>query len=125
LDRTADRVIRFLVDHARCTSCGGRFALEHVHVLHEEDLRVWDLGAVCHECHTLTLVRAIVRPEPTDGNPTPIDAGAQLDELTLAERDRFAELGPVRDDDVLDMTAFLREFDGDFRGLFGRETEED
>jgi len=133
-EQTADRVVRFLVDHARCTECQGCYRVEDVHVLHETGGRVWDLAAVCHTCFTLSIVRAIVR----DDGDSPRDDGAGIGdvvgnlewgragsrELTAAERKRFANLPPVDADDVLDMVAFLGGFDGDFRGLFSREAEE-
>jgi len=124
MNRTSDRVIRFLVDHARCGECGGEFEAEHVHVIRQQDYRVWDLGAVCHRCQTLTLLRAVVRPPRDEGVPTPIESREPADELTPAERTRYAALPPVGPDDVLDVAAFLQDFDGDFRDLFGREQSE-
>lgn len=120
MGRTADRVIRFLVEHARCADCGGRFHAEDVHVLHEDDLRVWDLGAVCHDCRTLTLLRAVVSSLRPEGIPTPAEP-AGVDELTPLERRHFASLGPVAQDDVREAATFLRDFDGDFRELFGTD----
>jgi hypothetical protein len=116
--RSADRVIRFLVEHARCPDCEGRFHFEDVHVLAADEQRIWDLAAVCHECQTLTLLRAVVSPLSADGTPTP-GAGASVTELTPIERRRFAALAPIGEDDVLDVSAFLRDFDGDFGALFG------
>jgi hypothetical protein len=118
LARSADRVIRFLVEHARCADCDGRFHAEDVHILAAEGRRIWDLAAVCHECHTLTLLRAVVSPPSAEGIPTPAGE-AGVTELTPLERRRFAGLTPVCEDDVLDVSAFLRDFDGDFGRLFG------
>jgi hypothetical protein len=119
VEGTADRVIRFLVENARCTDCGGDFRSEDVYVLDERDRREWDLGAVCHGCHTLTLIRAIVEPDGVETRAR----HAIASELTPAERRHFRALGPLNQDDVLDVAAFLTTFHGDFRELFGREPE--
>lgn len=120
MGRTADRVIRFLVEHARCADCAGTFRTEDVHVLCEDDLTVWDLGAVCHDCRTLTLLRAVVSSLRPEGTPTPREP-AGVDELTPMERRHFASLDAVAQDDVSEVAAFLRDFDGDFRALFGTD----
>ncbi len=39
--------------------------------------------------------------------------------LTEDESERFAQMKPVSGDEVLDVHEFLREFDGDFKTLFG------
>jgi hypothetical protein len=119
MERTAERVVRFLVDNARCTDCGGRYQAEDVYILAQRDRREWDLAAVCHDCHTLSLIRAIVRTPTTDDAPD--GPPLHVSELTAAEQRHFRALEPVEEDDVLDVSAFLAEFDGDFRGLFGRE----
>jgi hypothetical protein len=116
--RSADRVIRFLVEHARCADCSGQFDVEDVHVLAADGQRVWDLAAVCRHCQTLTLLRAVVSPLSADGIPTP-GGDVAVTELTSTERKRFAGLAPIGEDDVLDVAAFLRDFDGDFGELFG------
>jgi len=128
-----DKVIGFLVRHARCTECGARYDAENVHVIEHTDLYVWDLAAVCHSCYTLSVVRAVVRPPDRDVEapsiePVPASTRRALQarwhELTPAEAKRFRRLPPVDTDDVLDVTEFLRSFDGDFRGLFGQEPDE-
>lgn len=120
MEGTADRVIRFLVENARCTDCDGDFRAEDVYILDERDMREWDLGAVCHQCHTLTLIRAVVDAEGRRSR----DA-SRLSELTKAERKHFRGLEPIDKNDVLDVTAFLADFDGDFRELFGREPDDE
>jgi hypothetical protein len=125
----ADKIIRFLVTHAHCTECGGRYRSEDVYVLEQSGLSVWDLAAVCHECYTLSLVRAVVRPHrgavPAGSLPEP-GAAEQREpwsELSLAEARHFDGLPPVGVDDVLDATRFLVDFDGDFLALFGQESD--
>jgi hypothetical protein len=117
-----DEVIQFLVAHRPCPECGSRFRPENVHVLGQPEHWTWDLAAVCHTCHAMTMVSAEVRPEPA-----PAPAGrqrGQAGELTAAEQTYFAELAPVGVDDVLDMVEFLAAFNGDFRGLFSHGAHE-
>ena len=45
-------------------------------------------------------------------------------ELTKAEVQRFRSLPPIDEDYVLDVAEFLDDFDGDFRGFFGQESDE-
>ncbi len=119
MSNVVDEVIQYLVDHRQCQGCGSAFRPENVHVLNQPARWAWDLGAVCHHCHTLTVVSAVVR---ADGQPRP--AKRRLLELTPAERSYFSELQPVGMDDVLDLAHFLDTFDGDFRGLFSRGFDE-
>lgn len=119
MSNVVDEVIQYLVVHRHCQGCGSPFRPENVHVLNQPARWAWDLGAVCHECHTLTVVSAVVR---ADGQPRPVER--RLLELTAAERSYFDDLQPVGMDDVLDMAQFLVSFDGDFRGLFSRHTDE-
>ncbi|MFN2114306.1 MAG: hypothetical protein ACK2T6_01235 [Anaerolineae bacterium] len=129
--KEGNRIIRFLVDNAHCAECGAHYHEEDVYVLGQLDLRIWDLAAVCHSCYTLSVVRAVVRPQSDqvkaevayDG--VPADRRREvLHEMTAAEVRHFDELPPIGKDDVLDVTHFLCEFDGDFRGLFGKEPDD-
>ena len=128
MNSTADRIIRVLLEQAHCTECGHGFHVEDVHVLRELDERIWDLAAVCNHCYTLSLIRAVVRPTDED-EAAPVGAVAEprirfTSELTSAERRYFSDAPPVDADDVLDVSAFLTAFDGDFRSLFGQDIVE-
>lgn len=127
----ANRIIRFLVHNAHCAECGAHYHEEDVYVLGQLDLRIWDLAAVCHGCYTLSVVRAVVRPQSDHVKAEVAYDGVRtarrremLHELTAAEVQHFDELPPIGVDDVLDMSEFLTRFDGDFRGFFGQEPEE-
>jgi hypothetical protein len=121
MGQVSDQVVRHLVDHGRCTDCGGCYNVEDVYVLAQHGGRVFDLAAVCCECYTLSFIRAVIRPRKDDvvGRPTSVTG-----ELTPSEEKRMDELPPVQEDDVVRISAFLSEFDGDFRSLFGREADE-
>lgn len=122
MESTSDRVVRFLIEHARCNDCGADYHVEDVHILSQTAERIWDLAAVCHACYGLSLLRAIVKPGATE--PRARYEMVARDELTSAERRRFRRMPALERDDVLDMTAFLSDFDGDFRGLFSLESDE-
>ena len=111
-----------------CTECGHGYHAEDVHVLRELNERIWDLAAVCNHCYTLSLIRAVVRPTEVDEEaPAGVRAEPRIrltSELTSAERRYFADSPPVDVDDVLDVSAFLTAFDGDFRTLFGQDIAE-
>lgn len=143
---TADRVVRFLVANACCSECDASYHLEDVHVLNQVHERVWDLAAVCHVCLTLNILRAVVGAPPPDRDrdraaarrdvalraargreharssaQDPARQTVHLHEMTAAERSHFRALPPIDADDVLDVAAFLADFDGDFRLLFSSE----
>ncbi|MCB0217923.1 MAG: hypothetical protein KDH92_14875 [Chloroflexi bacterium] len=121
---TADQIIRVLLQQARCADFDCAYRAEDVHVLRQRSDRVWDLAAVCNGCYTMSLIRAIVQAPESARVPSrqrPVLATA---ELTRAERRHFDALDPIDADDVLDLHAFLSGFDGDFRGLFGRDGDE-
>ncbi|MCE7939911.1 hypothetical protein DCC79_14330 [bacterium] len=124
MSSTTERIIRVLLDEARCTECGSAYHAEDVHVLRQVDERMWDLAVVCNGCYTLSLIRAIVKPNAAGvpaGRAPVVPEVELVTELTRAERRYFSDLPPVEVDDVLDMSAFLAEFDGDFRDLFGQD----
>lgn len=115
-----EQVVRVLLRQARCADCDCSYRAENVHVLRQQDDRVWDLAVVCHRCYTMSLVRAVVqgpgwsrRPD----RPAVAAVGPQL-ELGPLEQAHFRGLSPVGMDDVLDIAGFLADFDGDFQRWF-------
>lgn len=115
---SAEAVLRSLLRQARCTDCDCAYRAENVHVLQQQDDRVWDLAVVCHRCYTMSLVRAIVRaPGISPRAAAPAPAPVAL-ELNPRERAHFRHLAPVSMDDVLDISDLLADFDGDFHRLF-------
>jgi|GEM_PF-397922 hypothetical protein len=129
--KAGNRIIRFLVENAHCAECGARYHEEDVYVLAQLDMRIWDLAAVCHNCYTLSVVRAVVRPQSDEIKASIAEdavrarraIGSDM-ELTKAEVQRFRSLPPIDEDYVLDVAEFLDGFDGDFRGFFGQESDE-
>ena len=110
---TSALVVERLVASRRCSQCGGSYDPEDVHVLARRGTGIWELAAVCRDCCTLSLIRAVARRSPRPAPRCP-----WFGELTAAEQHRFGLLPPIRRNDVLDATAFLAAFDGDFQSLF-------
>lgn len=122
---TAERVVRHVLEHARCPRCSASYRLEDVHVLGQVGDRIWDLAAVCPECYDLGLSRAVVTwVAEAPAQDAALDIALEiesppLDERGAAERVRLERLGPVGAADVADAAAFLERFDGDPRDWLG------
>lgn len=107
--------IRHLVVNIECANCGQGYARNDIYVLgHHEG--VWVSAVVCSRCGTQGLVFATLQDE------------GQFDvisDLTPDEAEAFSSLPALSVDDVLDVHAFLREFDGDVEALFSKGTRRD
>lgn len=94
----------------KCTVCGECYGLDNIKVIGRRD-DMWFLNVLCTSCHNQALVAAAVRQEKPSRPVT---------DLTVRERAKFIRAGVVSPDDMLDMHSFLKDFDGDFTGLFAR-----
>ncbi|TAK34268.1 MAG: hypothetical protein EPO21_09985 [Chloroflexota bacterium] len=104
-----DRYIKRLVARAKCGVCGAPYKADNVSVLgHEEEF--WFLSIFCETCRNDRLVAALIKPDRAREEAPP-------------KRSVPKEFTPIGYDDVLEMHAFLQQFDGDFRRLFRRERE--
>ena len=102
------RLIIQLVTQLRCVDCGRLYDPEDFALVHRLD-EVWVLSTRCRHCdelcHVVVYMRLDLEPEPV------ID-------LTPDELEAAQEWQPISSDDLLDVHAFLQEFDGDFDLLF-------
>jgi hypothetical protein len=106
-----ENLIKKLLSNMKCTVCGRHYELANVNVLgHQENM--WFLSVFCPACSSQGLVAAVIK----EGKISEI-----VTELTEAERSKFANVPPIGADDLLDMHAFLKEFEGDFSSLFNIE----
>ena len=105
-----EKLIKRLMTSIKCSSCGQHFEIYNIDVLGHSD-ELWFMRALCSSCHTHCLVAAIVKEDKITEVVT---------DLTGAELEKFTGVY-VAGDDVLDMHGFLKDFDGDFSRLFGRE----
>ena len=103
--------LRRLFAKVSCGICGQKYDAANIRILDQED-GLWVLSVYCGSCGTQGLIAAVVQ----DGNVTDV-----ITDLTEAEYERFDERQAVVMDDVLEMHGFLKEFDGDFSGLFSQD----
>jgi hypothetical protein len=105
-----ENLIKKLIASIKCGVCGQYYGEDNIDIIeHRQEL--WFLRVSCASCHTKCLVAAIIRE----------DKKAQfITDLTEEELDKFKDADEVRADDVLNMHAFLKNFDGDFSHLFRR-----
>jgi hypothetical protein len=104
-----ERVVKKLMTSVKCTSCGQNYHSADVEITgHHFDL--YFLQVCCSSCHSRFMLTVVVtvgkNPEIiTDLNPSEL-ADSRHSDIPTAN-------------DVLDMHAYLRQFNGDFNGLFG------
>ena len=92
-----------------CGQCGQKLTPANMDLLeHKGDS--WSFSAYCQSCQSQGIVTAFLK------NREVPEADA---ELTKAEIGKFS--APICWDDVLDMYTFLKDFGGDFSGLFADE----
>ena len=103
--------LRRLFAKVSCGICGQKYDTANIRILDQED-GLWVLSVHCSSCGTQGLIAAVVQ----EGNISEVST-----ELTEAEYTRFTSSGAVGMDDVIEMHGFLKEFDGDFSGLFSEE----
>jgi hypothetical protein len=106
-----ENVIKQVMASLKCGVCRQHYEPDNVTVLgHQEDL--WFLKVFCPACRTQYLVAAVIK----EG-----EAPEVITDLTEAELEKFKNAVGLTADEVLDMHNFLKDFDGDFSRLFGRE----
>jgi hypothetical protein len=106
-----ENLIRRLVSTIKCSVCGEGYEGANVRVLGQDD-DVWFVSAYCPTCGSHSLVAAVINEGPLP---------ELITDLTEDEFDRFSEADEITTDDVLDIHALLKEFDGDFIALLSRD----
>ena len=103
-----ERIVKKLMTSVKCTSCGQNYEMRNVKILgNNQDL--YFLQVSCSSCHSRFLITAVINDENPD----------IVSDLTNAEFPKFKYADALNADDMLDMHSYLKEFDGDFCGLFG------
>jgi hypothetical protein len=106
-----ENVIKRVMASLKCGVCQQRYEPDNVTVLgYQEDL--WFLRVFCLACHTQYLVAVVIK----EGKAPEV-----ITDLTEVELDKFNNAVGLTANEVLDMHNFLKDFDGDFSRLFGRE----
>ena len=106
-----ETLIKKMIASIKCGSCGQNYHEDHIEIVEHND-ELWFMKVSCPSCHVRCLVAAIIRE-----NAKP----EVITDLTEEEMEKFKNLDNVRDEDLLEMHDFLKEFDGDFPALFDRE----
>ncbi|MEA1959261.1 MAG: hypothetical protein U9N44_06350 [Chloroflexota bacterium] len=100
--------IKHLMTAVSCNVCGNLYEDDDVEVLGRYN-DLWFLSVCCSVCESEGLVAAILK----SGSPAEI-----ITDFTTEEYGRFRGIDAVDVDDLLGVHDFLKEFDGDFGGLF-------
>ncbi|HJX12463.1 MAG TPA: hypothetical protein VJ377_02925 [Dehalococcoidales bacterium] len=106
-----ESLIKRLIASIKCGSCGQHYEEDHMEVVEHSD-ELWFLRVFCSSCHTRCLVAAIIRE---DSKPEVVT------DLTEAELGKFRNADGIREEDLLEMHRFLKDFKGDVPGLFRPE----
>ena len=104
-----ERIVKKLMTSVKCTGCGQKYEMRDVKILgNHQDL--YFLQVTCSSCHSRYLITAVVNDK---NNPEIVS------DLTGEELTKFNQTAAPDTNDVLDMHAYLKDFNGDFSGLFG------
>ena len=103
-----EHIVKKLMTTVKCTNCGQNYEMRDVKILgNHQDL--YFLQVSCSSCHSRYLITAVINDRK---NPEIVS------DLTDTESIKFKDSQVPGADDVLDMHSYLKEFDGDFSGLF-------
>jgi len=100
--------IKHLMTAVSCSVCGNLYEDDNVEVLGRYN-DLWFLSVYCSVCESEGTVAAILK----SGELAEI-----VTDLAPGEGDRFRGIDAVNVDDLLGMHDFMKDFDGDFAGLF-------
>jgi hypothetical protein len=121
MDTSERQIKRIVLDRMeRCSVCHRGFEPDDVHVLSRKS-DMWMLMVSCGECNARNFVAAVIG----DGDAEEAQLALRRlgEEHVRSDSDAVDEVDrppgdAVSVDDVLDVHAFLQEFDGDFLALF-------
>jgi hypothetical protein len=104
-----ERIVKKLMTSVRCTNCGLNYEMSNVKILgNHEDL--YFLQVSCSSCHSRYLITAVINDRKVADT---------VSDLTDTELIKFKDARIPSVNDVLDMHSYLKQFDGDFWGIFG------
>jgi hypothetical protein len=107
-----ERIIKKLMTSVKCSNCGQNYQMRNVKIVGNHQA-IWFLQVSCSACHSRYLITAVINQNEN------LDI---VSDLTDAESSRFKIYCDLTADDVLDMHTFLKEFNGNFSGLFDSKT---
>ncbi len=109
-ERDKHRLILQLLTRLKCLACGQPYELRDF-TLVDRKTDMWVLNSQCRHCGNPAHVIVVM---------SPVEKLQSVTDLTPEESKDSAERPPISADDVLDIHAFMQEFDGDFETLFTR-----
>lgn len=99
-----EHLLRQLIGTRRCQVCRRAFDRDHMRLTARHD-QLWIVSVRCRLCRNQEVFW--ITPKDVD-----------VESIVAAEQARSAGRPVISGDDLLDMHEFLREFDGNFKGLF-------
>jgi hypothetical protein len=103
-----DSLIRQLMTSSRCEVCGRSYEEENIVILgHQAEM--WVLKINCPACHSQSLLAALIGEDKVTEPAT---------DLAEPEIEKFKEMLVINGNEVLDMHNLLRDYKGNFTGLF-------
>ncbi len=113
-----EQLVKKLMTAVKCNVCGSYYESDKVDVLgHQEGL--WFVAVTCSHCRSQGLVAALIRDAKSAEMPEVVELSTDVGEPEQLQQQQPASSSPVTGDDLLEVHEFLKEFDGDFRTLFG------
>jgi hypothetical protein len=103
-----ERLLKQLISSFRCNVCRRTYERAQVRVAARHE-QLWIVSVRCNRCRNQQIFWLALKEQSEDALPR---------DVTDEEEERFAALGPVSSDDLLDVHEFLRNFNGDFQKLF-------
>jgi C4-type Zn-finger protein len=100
-------IVKHLIASIPCAVCQHSYETDDVHIIDHYD-EIWVTAVECSHCGTKGLVFAMIKEEEPE----------IISDLMSQEWTRFREMPRIDADDLLDIHEFLKDFDGDFIGLF-------
>ncbi len=111
-----------------CARCGRPYPAEGIRVLAQRD-EIAFVQLICFECQVQTLALVTgVRPLAEGADDEPGGADGAAVGFTISGGSSARPIGSrpaITDDDVLEMHAFLADYQGDMQGLLDREEPAD
>jgi hypothetical protein len=113
-----------IASRRRCIVCRRPYGRKGVRILGRRD-EAWLVAVTCDYCQAQGLMVATLDSEEETINLTRrTDTRPKvMYDVSYEEWLAFQEMPPISEDDVLDMHLFLKDFDGDFKKLFGKDAD--
>jgi hypothetical protein len=116
MEPTEDQ-IKELMTAVACAVCGANYQPGSVEVLGHRD-GLWFLKVSCVKCASCGLAAATIKTADESAETSEAEVESANAALDLAPSP-----GPIKRGEAARLRAFLDNFDGDFKALFGSDTE--